>query len=63
VRYRCRICGREFASLGEWYRHVAAAHPDEEPGWARAMRLEGGRVSKWRVYSDLKAEGKVEAVR
>jgi hypothetical protein len=63
VKYRCRICGREYQGLSEWYRHVIAEHPDEEPGWAYVYRMEGRRVSKWKVYLDLKAEGKVEAVR
>jgi hypothetical protein len=63
VRYRCKICGGEFRSLSEWYRHVIAEHPREEPGWARAMRLEGFRVPKWKVYWEMRAEGKVEAVR
>jgi hypothetical protein len=63
MKYRCRLCGRVFPSLGEWYRHVVNEHPDEEPGWAYVYRMEGRRVSKWKVYLDLKAEGKVEVER
>jgi len=63
MRYRCRLCGEELPSLSEWYRHLLSRHPEEEPGWARVMRMEGRRASRWRVYLDLKAEGKVEAVR
>jgi hypothetical protein len=63
VRYRCRLCGREFSSLSEWYRHLLSQHPEEEPGWAYIMRLEGRRVNKWKVYLDLKREEKVGVVR
>jgi hypothetical protein len=63
VRYRCKLCGRAFPSLSEWYRHLISNHPEDEPGWAYIMRLEGRRVSKWKVYLDMKAEGKVEVAR
>jgi hypothetical protein len=63
MRYRCRLCGREFQSLSEWYRHIVRDHPEDEPGWAYIYRLEGRRVSMWKVYLDLKAEGKVEVMR
>jgi len=63
MRYRCKLCGREFSSLGEWYRHIIANHPEDEPGWTHIYRMEGRRVSKWKVYLDLRADGKVEAVR
>ena len=59
MRYKCRLCGREFSSLSEWYRHVINKHPDIEPSWAYIMRVEGRRVSKWKVYLDLKADGLV----
>lgn len=57
------ICGHEFQSLSEWYRHLLYNHPEEEPGWAYLYRMEGRRVSKWKVYLDLKTEQKVEVVR
>ena len=63
VRYRCKLCGREFSSLSEWYRHVINEHPEAEPSWAYIMRVEGRRVSKWKVYLDLKAEGKAGGAR
>jgi hypothetical protein len=31
MRYRCRLCGEELPSLGEWYRHLLSRHPEEEP--------------------------------
>ena len=62
MKYRCRLCGRVFSSLNEWYRHIVRDHPEAEPGWAYIYRLEGRRVSMWKVYLDLKAEGKVEVM-
>jgi hypothetical protein len=63
MKYRCRLCGRSFSSLSEWYRHIVRDHPEDEPGWAYIYRREGRRVSMWKVYLDLKSEGKVETVR
>jgi hypothetical protein len=63
MKYRCMICGHVFSSLSEWYRHLLSQHPDEEPGWAFLYRMEGRRVSRWKVYLDLRREEKVEVVR
>jgi len=63
VIFECLLCGRRFASLRAWYRHLQLQHPDAEPGWAWAMRMEGRRVSVWRVYKDCKLEGVVRAWR
>jgi len=61
VIFECLLCGRRLGSLAAWYRHLLREHPDAEPGWARVLRLEGRRVSLWRVYLDLKGEGLVKA--
>jgi hypothetical protein len=60
VKYTCLICGRSFPYLAAWYQHLIRCHPELEPDWARVYRFEGRRVSKWRVYLDLKSGGKVE---
>ena len=61
--FECMLCRRRFTSLRAWYRHLQLEHPEREPGWARVLRLEGRRVSLWRVYLDLKGEGLVKASR
>jgi len=61
--FECLICGKRFHTLLGWYRHLLREHTEKEPGWAFIMRVEGRRVSLWKVYMDLKREGLVRARR
>jgi len=53
VKYRCLICGSSFNHTHPWYEHLVREHPELEPAWARALRLEGRKPKLWEVLWDV----------
>jgi hypothetical protein len=63
MKYVCLACGRSFPYLAAWYWHIVREHPESEPEWSRAMRLEGRRPRLWGVLEDARAAGIVAIIR
>ena len=63
MRYVCLACGSSFPYLRAWFNHLIRSHPESEPEWSRAMRLEGRRPRLWDVLEDARAAGIVAIIR
>jgi len=63
VKYVCLVCGAQLPYLRAWFNHLIRSHPESEPEWSRAMRLEGRRPRLWDVLEDARAAGLVAIIR